>query len=303
MVKYMSTIEKILCDAYCAGAEAVYLNVGAQPRMRVNDELTVMNEAYLVPDDAIDFMLHHMNGSQRECYEEKGEATIALSLQRGGRCRVTVYKSRGSVALAVRMLREEIPTPKELSLPKEAVALSEKKRGLVLIAGGVCSGKTTTMASLVDVINTERAAHILTLESPIEYIHNHKKSLVSQREIGTDCESYPAALRTALREGADVIVIGELCGAESIELALSAAQTGALVLAEVNASGPLGALEQMVDAFAQGKQKRIRERLMEAMEAIVFQQLLPDKSGLGRRVEIKVISSQKTAARKGETGN
>ena len=224
-------LEEILCAARAAGASDVHLTAGSQPRMRVGGELFPMGFARLLPTDTLDILLRILPEGQREQFEEQGEYDFAFSVSRGGRCRVNAYKQKGNVALALRLVEENVPSAESLGLPEEVMALYQLKQGLVLVVGVSGSGKSTTLAALIDQVNTFRNAHIITLENPVEYLHSHKMSMVNQREIGLDSRDYVSALKAVLREDPDVILVSDLDDYETAAAAVSAAETGHLVLA------------------------------------------------------------------------
>lgn len=283
----MPFLEEILCQARGAGASDVHLTVGAPPGMRIDGALVSMGGAQVLPNDTVDLLIRVMTEAQREKLEERGEYDCSFSLPGCGRCRLHAYSS-GSMALAIRLVRETIPTPEKLGLPEETAELCLKKRGLVLVAGPSGSGKSTTLAALVDKINGARAAHIVTLEKPVEFLHSPKLSLVNQREIGTDCRDYANGLAAALRQDPDVIVVGELSDPETIEAAVSAVETGHLVFAEVSAAGAEDALERLTETFPCERQKRMRSRLAETLEAVIFQRLAPAENG-GRKAAFEIL--------------
>lgn len=206
----MITVEQLLMTAKEQGASDVHITVGVPPKMRVNGELLDLDYPRLMPDDCEKIILSIMNDRQLEMFKENGEADFSFSIPQVGRYRVNVFRQRGSVACAMRIVGTEVPKPEQLGVPQSVIDLYDKKRGLVLVTGPTGSGKSTTLASLIDRINDERNAHVITLEDPIEYLHTHRKSMINQREIGIDTQSYAKALRSALREDPDVILVGEM---------------------------------------------------------------------------------------------
>ena len=284
----MPFLEEILCQARGAGASDVHLTVGAPPGMRINGGLVSMGGAQVLPNDTVDILIRVMSEVQREKLEERGEYDCSFSLPGCGRCRLHAYSSGGSMALAIRLVRETIPTPEKLGLPEEAVGLCLKKRGLVLVAGPSGSGKSTTLAAMVEKINASQAAHIVTLEKPVEYLHPHKLSLVNQREIGTDCQDSAGGVAAALRQDPDVILVGELQDPETTEGAVRAAETGHLVLAGVSAAGAEDVLERLLEAFPSQRQRGMRIRLAEVLEAVIFQRLVPAEEG-GRKALFEIL--------------
>ena len=221
----MPKIEEILREAKNAGASDVHITVGIPPKMRVNGSLVTMSYPKFMPADTTEILLEIMNETQRELFEERGEYDMSFSIREMGRYRVNAYKQRGSVALAIRLVGTQIPSAEELRLPESVADLYNRKRGLVLVTGPAGSGKSTTLAAIIDMINTYRDAHVITLEDPIEFLHQHKMSMVNQREIGLDSENYANALRAALREDPDVILVGEMRDLATISVAVTAAET------------------------------------------------------------------------------
>lgn len=285
----MSFVEEILCQARRAGASDVHLIPGAPPGMRVNGGLLFMDHPPVLPADTLDILIHVMSEAQREKLEERGEYDFAVRFSECGRCRVNAYRQSGSMALAIRLVRERIPTLKELGLPEAVAGLCRKKKGLVLVAGPSGSGKTATLAAMVNEINENRAAHIITLERPIEYLHPHKLSMTDQREVGVDCGDYVSALRAALRQDPDVILVGELEDAETVNAAMMAAETGHLVLSAFPAAGAGDALTRIVGLFPCQCQQQMRGRLANILEAVIFQQLTATPDGKGQKAVFKII--------------
>ena len=226
----MPTIEEIMRTAKNAGASDVHITVGIPPKMRVNGNLVTMNYSRMMPADTLGVLLEIMTESQREKFEDRGEYDMSFSIPELGRYRVNAYKQRGSVALALRLVGTQVPSPESLGVPESVINLYERKRGLILVTGPTGSGKSTTLAAIIDKINNNRDAHVITLEDPIEYLHQHKMAMVNQREIGLDSQNYANALRAALREDPDVILVGEMRDFETISVAITAAETGHLVL-------------------------------------------------------------------------
>ncbi|MDE7353792.1 MAG: PilT/PilU family type 4a pilus ATPase [Acetatifactor sp.] len=271
----MPGIDEILQEARSAGASDVHLASGVSPRMRIGGRLAVMDHARLQPADTLDILVSVMPEVHRLRLEEKGECDFSLSLPGCGRCRVNVYKQRGSVALAFHLVDNRVPSLEELGMPASVIGLCEREQGLVLVTGPTGNGKSTTLAAMVDRINDSREAHIITLEDPVEYLHQHKKSLVTQREIGLDSENYVSGLRAALREDPDVILVGELCDPETVSMAVQAAETGHLVLSAMHSVGTADTVDRLIGAFPLYQQQQMRARLANVLEAVVAQQMLP----------------------------
>ncbi|MCI8801579.1 PilT/PilU family type 4a pilus ATPase [Acetatifactor muris] len=297
-------LEEILHTAREAGASDVHLAAGLPPRMRVNGALVSMGYSRISPSDTLDMLIHVMPESQRSSFEEKGEYDFSFSVSNCGRCRANAYKQRGNVALALHLVDKEIPSPEVLGMPESVIRLHEKESGLVLVTGPSGSGRSATLAALVEQINENRNALVITLESPIEYIHQHKKSMINQREIGLDSRSYAAALDAALREDPDVILVGELRDAETVNAAVTAAETGHLVLSALHASNVVNAVESMIDLFPSYRQEGLRSRLADVLEAVVAQRLLPAGDRAGRAAAFEVLLAcpeMRDAVRSGRT--
>ncbi len=282
-------IETILKYANEAGASDVHITVGIPPKMRVNGKLIDMDFPVLKQGDVVAISMHVMNQVQQDAFEERGEYDMAFTLPGYGRYRVNVFKQRGSIALAFRIVSTEIPDHASLGIPESVVNLYQRKRGLILVTGPTGSGKSTTLASLIDKINENRDAHIITLEDPIEYLHRHKLSIVNQREIGSDSLSYSNALRAALREDPDVILVGEMRDLDTISIAIRAAETGHLVLSTLHTIGAASTVDRIIDVFPPHQQQQIRVQLASVLEAIISQQLLPTADGTRRVAAFEVL--------------
>lgn len=285
----MPNIEDILRVAKDAGASDVHLTVGIPPKMRVYGSLITMDYPKLLPADTLDILISIMTETQRERFEERGEYDMSFSLPNVGRYRLNAFKQRGSIAMAFRLVGTEIPSPDVLGIPKSIVDLYTRKRGLVLVTGPTGSGKSTTLAAIIDKINSCRDAHIITLEDPIEYLHQHKLSMVNQREIGLDSDNYANALRAALREDPDVILIGEMRDFETISVAITAAETGHLVLSTLHTIGAASTVDRVIDVFPPHQQQQIRVQLANVLEAVISQQLIPTADGRGRVAAFEVM--------------
>ena len=285
----MATIEEILTAAKEAGASDVHLTVGIPPKMRVNGNLVTMDFPKMLPADTLDVVLSIMTETQRDRYEEKGEYDMSFAIPNVARYRVNVFKQRGSAALAFRVVATEIPSPEKLGVPESVVDLYQRKRGLILVTGPTGSGKSTTLAAIIDKVNSNRDAHIITLEDPIEYLHQHKMSMVNQREIGLDSENYANALRAALREDPDVILVGEMRDFETISVAITAAETGHLVLSTLHTIGAASTIDRVIDVFPPHQQQQIRVQLSNVLEAVISQQLIPTSDGRGRCAAFEVM--------------
>ena len=283
------SVEEVLAKAKAAGASDVHITVGVPPKMRVNGNLITMDYPKMLPADTLQAVMDIMTEQQREKFEEKGEYDMSFSIRNVGRYRVNAYKQRGSVAIALRLVDTEIPAPETLGVPESVIELSQRKRGLVLVTGPTGRGKSTTLAAIIDKINNTRDAHIITLEDPIEYLHSHKYSMVNQREIGLDTQSYANALRAALREDPDVILVGEMRDFDTISVAITAAETGHLVLSTLHTIGAASTVDRVIDVFPPHQQQQIRVQLSNVLEAVISQQLIPTVDGKGRVAAFEVM--------------
>lgn len=285
----MISIEELMKIASNQKASDVHITVGVPPKMRLNGELINMDFPILMSSDTDSIISKIMNQRQMSCYEEKGEVDFSFSIPNIGRCRANVFKQRGSMAAALRLISNTIPTPEELGLPKSIVDLYQKRRGLILVTGPTGSGKSTTLASLINLVNESTNSHVITLEDPIEYLHHHKKGMINQREIGLDTKSYADALRAALREDPDVILVGEMRDLETISIAITAAETGHLVLSSLHTIGAVSTIDRVIDVFPPHQQQQIRVQLATVLEAVISQQLIPTIDGRGRIAAFEVM--------------
>ena len=290
------TIEKKASD--------LHITVAVPPMIRVNGSLQRMGEQSLTPKDTIDIAQQMLSVKQLQELESKGELDLSYSNPGLGRFRVNIYKQRGSYGIAIRVVSLAIPTIEELGLPPILNELARKQRGLILVTGPTGSGKSTTLAAMVDYINKERSCHILTLEDPIEYLHKHGKSMVNQREIGNDSVSFANALRSALRQDPDVILVGEMRDLETISIAVTAAETGHLVLSTLHTIGAAKTIDRIIDVFPPFQQQQIKVQLSTVLEGIISQQLLPKADGSGRIAALEVMVTNtaiKNLIREGKT--
>ncbi|MCM1086976.1 MAG: type IV pilus twitching motility protein PilT [Muribaculaceae bacterium] len=285
----MPTIEEIMRTAHAAGASDVHITVGIPPKMRVNGKLITMDYPKMLGADTLEVLLEIMTEAQRARFEERGEYDMSFSIPELGRYRVNAYKQRGSVALALRLVSTVVPSPEVLGVPESVINLYERKRGLILVTGPTGSGKSTTLAAIIDKINNNRDAHVITLEDPIEYLHQHKVAMVNQREIGLDSQSYANALRAALREDPDVILVGEMRDFETISVAITAAETGHLVLSTLHTIGAASTVDRVIDVFPPHQQQQIRVQFANVLEAVISQQLVPTQDGKGRVAAFEVM--------------
>ena len=285
------TIEELLITAKENKASDVHITVGLPPKMRINGILVDMDYPRLLPPDTEAVISTMMSDKRLQQFEELGEIDFSYSIPQIGRYRVNVFHQRGSMAASIRLGSTKIPLPEELGIPKSVVDLYQKKRGLVLVTGPTGSGKSTTLASIIDRINSMREVHVITLEDPIEYLHNHKKAMVNQREVGLDTHSYSNALRAALREDPDVILVGEMRDLETISTAITAAETGHLVLSTLHTIGAASTIDRIVDVFPPHQQQQIRVQLSMVLESVISQQLIPTADKKSRVAAFEVMHS------------
>ena len=285
------TIEELLITAKENKASDVHITVGLPPKMRINGILVDMDYPRLLPPDTEAVISTMMSDKRLQQFEELGEIDFSYSIPQIGRYRVNVFHQRGSMAASISLVSTKIPLPEELGIPKSVVDLYQKKRGLVLVTGPTGSGKSTTLASIIDKINSMREVHVITLEDPIEYLHNHKKAMVNQREVGLDTHSYSNALRAALREDPDVILVGEMRDLETISTAITAAETGHLVLSTLHTIGAASTIDRIVDVFPPHQQQQIRVQLSMVLESVISQQLIPTADKKSRVAAFEVMHS------------
>ena len=277
----MTDILHYLKKAVAMGASDILVISGMPVSIRSGGEILAEEESAIIPDkaDALVSNLFALAGRGMEKYNETGDDDFPLSVPGLSRFRVSAYRQRGSAAAVVRVVRFDIPDPDSLGIPKEVLCVSHKKHGLVLVTGPTGCGKSTTLACVVDAINTKRRAHIITIEDPIEYLHRNKRSAVSQREIGADTQSYLSAMRASLRQTPDVIQLGELRDYETMMAAVTAAETGLLVLSTLHTLGAANTIDRIIDAFPAKQQNQIRLQLSMTLQTVISQQLIPDNEG------------------------
>lgn len=270
-------------------ASDLHLTVGIPPTVRVNGKLIPIGTDKLFPQD-IEGFAKEILGPRFEKYAATGEADTSYSVHGTGRFRVNVFKQRSSDAIALRVITLKVPTLDELKHPRILKDLVQKQRGLVLVTGPTGSGKSTTLAAMINEINSTRQAHIITLEDPIEYLHKHNRSIINQREIGKDSKSYQNALRAILREDPDVILIGEMRDLETISIAITAAETGHLVFSTLHTIGAAKTIDRIIDVFPPHQQQQIRIQLAAVLQGIISQQLVQTADGNGRVAALEIMT-------------
>lgn len=277
-------------------ASDLLLSAGAPPILRINGQLFKQRTDPLTPEKTREIVYNLITPEQREAFEENMELDFSLSIGEHNRFRVNVYMQKDAITAALRPIPEKIPSLENLGLPVQISQLATAKQGLVLMTGPTGSGKTTTQAALIDLINTERACHVITVEDPIEYVHQHRRSIVDQREVGADTKSFGAALKYVLRQDPDVILIGEMRDLETIQAALTAAETGHLVFATLHTNDAIQSVDRMIDVFPATQQQQIRFQLSLTLLAIISQRLLPLKTGEGRILACEILRNNTAIA-------
>ncbi len=285
----MINIDQVLLEVIERGASDLHITVGAPPIIRLNGQLFPLDYPKLMPQDTKEMLYAILTQEQREVLERNWEYDFSYSLPGKGRFRVNIFFQRNSLSAAFRLIPVKIPSLQELNLPLVLEEFTRKPRGLVLVTGPTGSGKSTTLASLINIINETRNCHIITIEDPIEFLHPHKKSIVNQREVGSDTKSFAQALKYVLRQDPDVILIGEMRDLETISAALTAGETGHLVFATLHTQDAPQTIERIVDVFPPYQQQQIRIQLAGVLQGVIAQQLLPTQDGKGRIVAVEVL--------------
>lgn len=282
-------IYELLDKTFDLGASDLHLSADTPPVMRINGELQFISDQPLTAADTQAMAREILTDEQLHKVGNVGEMDFSLSRPGKGRFRGNCFIQRDSYAMAIRLLYFEDLSMEKLGIPNIMKELSRKKRGLVLITGPTGSGKSTTLATMINLINQERRCHIITLEDPIEYLHANKMSIVHQREVGQDTGSFAAGLRSALRQDPDVILVGEMRDLETISTAITAAETGHLVLSTLHTPGAAKSIDRMIDVFPPHQQQQIRVQLAAVLEGIVYQQILPKADDSGRVAAFEVL--------------
>lgn len=283
-------LDELLETTIQENASDLHLTVGVRPTIRVNGNLISIGTEKLNPADTEKFA-REILGNDFEKYMKIGEMNASYSMPGLGRFRVNVFKQRGSHALAFRVVGIKVPTLDNLNLPCVLKELALKKKGIVLVTGPAGSGKSTTLAAMINEINMNRAEHIITLEDPIEFLHKHNKSIINQREIGSDSLNYKNAIKAALREDPDVILVGEMTDLDTISVAMTAAETGHLVFSTLHTMGAQKTIDKIIDIFPPYQQQQIRIQLSGVVSGIVSQQLIPRADEKGRTAALEIMVS------------
>ncbi len=269
-------LNEILKTAVDRGASDVHLSPLTPPIIRFNTRLIELNDTVLEKEELEQMALGILGDKAHRVFMVEGEIDTSYRIEGVGNFRVNIYRHQGMVAIAARIIQTKIPDLEYLGLPVTIASLARYSSGLILITGPTGNGKSTTMASMIDIINSERACHIVTLEDPVEYIHQNKKSYITQREMGIDSKDFAQALRASLRQDPDVIMIGELRDLETISTAITAAETGHLVLATLHTINAAQTVERMIDVFPSTHQQQVRIQLSNCLRAVISQRLLPN---------------------------
>lgn len=285
----MLEFERLLKKAVELNSSDLHITVGIPPTMRINGNLEPYGNEKLTPGDIKEYVGKVLDEEQYKRYNEVGEIDLSYSYQGMGRFRVNIFRQRGSDAMVLRIVAPQVPTLDSLEMPEVLKELTEKKRGLVLVTGPTGSGKSTTLAAMINEINNNRNCHIITLEDPVEFLHKHRKSIVNQREIGHDSKSYSSALRAALREDPDVILVGEMRDLDTISIAVTAAETGHLVFSTLHTIGASKTIDRIVDVFPPYQQQQIKVQLAAVLEGIISQQLITRVDNEGRVAALEIM--------------
>ncbi len=285
----MTTVLPPLLEALVGNRGSdLLLSVGTPPVVRIDGQLRRLETAPCTPELVRACAGELLDADQQRRLEAERQLDFSFSWNGRARFRAHFFFQRDDLSLAVRHIPARIPTPEELGVPPAVVALASRPQGLVIVTGPTGAGKSTTMAALVDFVNRTRPCHIVTIEDPVEYVHQHRLAVVDQREVGQDAPSFPAALRAVLREDPDVVLVGEMRDLESVAATLTVAETGHLVFATLHTNDAAGAVDRVVDVFPAAQQQQIRTQLAACLAGVVFQQLLP-RAGGGRVAAFEIL--------------
>jgi twitching motility protein PilT len=288
-------INELLKKAHVLEASDLHIKVGSPPILRIYGELTpITSERKLGHEDAMNIALSVMTPGQTDIFNKKNDIDLAYSVPGLGRFRCSIFMQRGTVGIVFRVIPTRIPSIDELLLPEVIKKITMEQRGLILVTGTTGSGKSTTLASMIDLINSNRTEHIITIEDPIEYLHRDKKSIITQREIGTDTESFGKALRQSLRQDPDVILVGEMRDFETIQTSLVASETGHLVLSTLHTIDAAETINRIITVFPPYQHKQVRLQLASVLRAIISMRLMPRADGRGRVPAVEVLIATAT---------
>jgi twitching motility protein PilT len=289
MPEAAKSIDQLLEQVVAQNASDLHLSVGTPPALRVRGEINRLDYEPLTADDTQQLLYRILSSEQQKNLELKRQLDFAYAVPGLARFRVNVYFQREAVGAAFRLIPEEIKALEELGLPASLHELAEYPRGIVLVTGPTGSGKSTTLAAVIDEINRTRAEHILTIEDPIEFVHRHKKCIVNQREIGVDAHSFGDGLRAALRQDPDVILVGEMRDLETISIALTAAETGHLVFGTLHTQSASSTIDRMIDVFPPEQQEQVRIMIAGSLQGVISQALIPTLDGQGRVAALEIL--------------
>ncbi|MDP2156817.1 MAG: type IV pilus twitching motility protein PilT [Nitrospirota bacterium] len=288
-------VNDLLKEAHGQGASDLHLKVGSHPILRINGELSPFStEKRLSQEDTLKMAFAVMSPGQREIFKKRNDIDLAYSVPGLGRFRCNIFIQRGTVGLVFRVIPMRIPTIEELLLPDIIKKIAMESRGLILVTGTTGSGKSTTLAAMIDHINMNKTDHIMTIEDPIEYLHRDKRSIVNQREIGSDTESFSKAMRAAMRQDPDVILVGEMRDFETIQTALTAAETGHLVLSTLHTSDAAETVNRIISVFPPYQHKQVRIQLASVLKGIISMRLVPKTDGKGRVPAVEILIATAT---------
>ncbi|NOZ87761.1 MAG: type IV pilus twitching motility protein PilT [Deltaproteobacteria bacterium] len=285
----MPNLHQLLKAMIEKGASDLHITTGSPPQLRIDGQLIPLKTPPLTPVETKQLCYSILTDAQKHRFEEENELDLSFGVKNLSRFRANIFMQRGAVSGAFRTIPFKIMTFQELGLPQVVNELARKPRGLVLVTGPTGSGKSTTLASIIDKINTERNQHILTIEDPIEYLHPHKNCIVNQREVGSDTESFKRALKYVLRQDPDVVLIGEMRDLETIEAALTISETGHLAFATLHTNSAVQTINRIIDVFPPYQQPQVRAQLSFVLEGVLCQQLMPKASGRGRTLAVEVM--------------
>lgn len=277
---------KLLIDK---GASDLHISTGSPPRVRIDGKLRPTDNPPLTPAETKAICYSVLTDAQKHKFEEQNELDLSFGLKGLSRFRANIFMQRGAVAAAFRTIPFEIKSFDELGLPDIIKTFPKKPRGLILVTGPTGSGKSTTLATIIDTINRERDEHIITIEDPVEYLHTHRRCLVNQREVNSDTKSFKDALRYVLRQDPDIVLIGEMRDLETMEAALTVSETGHLTFATLHTNTAVQSINRIIDVFPSFQQEQVRVQLSFVLEGIISQQLIPKKSGIGRALAIEIL--------------
>jgi twitching motility protein PilT len=288
-------VNELLKEAHARGASDLHIKVGSYPILRINGELGPLStEKRLSQEDSLKMAFAVMSPGQREIFKKRNDIDLAYSVPGLGRFRCNIFIQRGTVGLVFRVIPMRIPTIEELLLPDILKKISMESRGLILVTGTTGSGKSTTLAAMIDHINMSKTDHIMTIEDPIEYLHRDKRSIINQREVGSDTESFSKAMRAAMRQDPDVILVGEMRDFETIQTALTAAETGHLVLSTLHTSDAAETVNRVISVFPPYQHKQVRIQLASVLKGIISMRLVPKSDGKGRVPAVEVLIATAT---------